>query len=153
MVVEVNCIYDGKYEGNILVAGRTGCEKTTVMQNLAKNKMFGVLKEVICSSKLLLSKDEKVVFKYLETNNEFENLLEHLQKKKISCNKNSLGENIENDHLVVLDDVSGLADRLEIFPIFFTVSRKFGLTCVYVFHALYPTKTELANDSCINKSI
>ena len=140
MVVEVNCIYDGKSEGNILVAGRTGCEKTTVMQNLAKNKMFGALKEVIWSSKLLLSKDEKVVFKYLETNNEFENLLEHLQKKKISCNKNSLGENIENDHLVVLDDVSGLADRLEIFPIFFYCIAKIQTDVCVCFSCTLPNK-------------
>ena len=40
----MNYIYDGKFEGNILVAGRTGCGKTTFAQNLAQNKMFGSLK-------------------------------------------------------------------------------------------------------------
>ena len=93
MVVEMNYIYDGKLEGNILVVGRTGCWKATFVQNLAKNKMLEMLKEVIWASKTLLSKkrgnqireclvDEKVYFKYVETIDEFDDLLEHIQKKK-----------------------------------------------------------------------
>ena len=31
---EVNYTYDGKFEGNILVVGKTGCGKTTFVQNL-----------------------------------------------------------------------------------------------------------------------
>ena len=65
--------------------------------------------------------------------------MEHIQKK-IHCNGNSLGENIELDGLLVLDDVSGLADRLERFANFLTVSRKFGLTSVYVSHKLSLTR-------------
>ena len=42
--------------------------------------------------------------------------------KKNNCNKNSLGENIELDCLIVLEDVSSVADRLEIFANFLTVS-------------------------------
>ena len=33
--------YDGKFEGNVLVVGRTGCGKTTFIQKLGQNKMFG----------------------------------------------------------------------------------------------------------------
>ena len=36
-----NYTYDGQFERNILVVGRTGCGKTTFIQNLGKNKMFG----------------------------------------------------------------------------------------------------------------
>ena len=43
---KVNYTYDAKFEGNILVVGRTGCGKTTFIQNLGKNKMFGDIKEV-----------------------------------------------------------------------------------------------------------
>ena len=64
----------------------------------------------------------------------------NIYKKKIHCNGNSLGENIELDGLIVLDNVSGLTDRLERFANFFTVARKFGLTCVYVFHKLSLTR-------------
>ena len=42
---KVNYTYDAKFEGNILVVGRTGCGKTTFIQNLGKNKMFGDIKE------------------------------------------------------------------------------------------------------------
>ena len=100
--------------------------------------MLDNLIEVIWASKRLLSKEredqiqeyfasEKLDFKYLETIDEFDDLLEHIQKN-IHCNGNSLGEIIDLDGLIVLDDVSGLADRLERFANFLTVSRKFGLT-------------------------
>ena len=39
-----------------------------------------------------------------------------------------------------MDDVSGLADKSEEFANFLTVSRKFSMTCVYIFHTIYPTK-------------
>lgn len=39
--MEKNYSYNGKFEGNILVVGRTGCGKTTFIQKLGKNKMFG----------------------------------------------------------------------------------------------------------------
>ena len=51
----VNYSYDGKFEGNILVVRRTGCGKTTFMQNLGKNKLFGGIKEVYWISKIELS--------------------------------------------------------------------------------------------------
>lgn len=38
--------YAGTFEGNILVVGQTGCGKTTFIQILAKNHMFGDLKEI-----------------------------------------------------------------------------------------------------------
>ena len=55
--------------------------------------MFGNLKEVIWVSKILLSKEregqiresfanEKVVFKYVETVDELDDLLEYIQTKK-----------------------------------------------------------------------
>ena len=44
------------------------------------------------------------------------------------------------DRLIVMDDVSSLADRSEEFANFLTVSRKFGLTCVYIFHTIYATR-------------
>ena len=33
-----------------------------------------------------------------------------------------------------------LADKSEMFTNFLTVSRKFGLTCVYIFHMIYPAR-------------
>ena len=44
------------------------------------------------------------------------------------------------DKVIVMDDVSGLADRSNEFANFLTVSRKYGVTCVYIFHTIYPTR-------------
>ena len=53
---------------------------------------------------------------------------------------NDLGENIKLDRLTVMDDVLGLAYKSEKFANFLTVSRKLSLTCVYIFHTIYPTR-------------
>ena len=98
MLVEINYIYDGKFEGNILVVRRKGYRKTTFVQNLAKNKMFGKFKKVIWVSKILLSKereeqiekcfvDEKVDFTYVEIIDDFGDLLEHIQRKKVTVTR------------------------------------------------------------------
>ena len=36
-----------------------------------------------------------------------------------------------------MDNVSGLADQSQDFSNFLTVSRKYGFSCVYVFHTIY----------------
>ena len=56
-------------------------------------------------------------------------------------NCNIFGENKKFDRLIVMDDVSGLADKSKNFVNFLTVSRKFGYICLYIFHIIYPTKS------------
>ena len=52
--------YDGKFEGNVLIVGRTGCGKTTFIQKLAQNKMFGNdIVNVFWISKIYLSPERK----------------------------------------------------------------------------------------------
>ena len=43
------------------------------------------------------------------------------------------------DRLIIMDDVSGIADVSKNFSNFLTVSRKFGYNCVYVFHVIVPS--------------
>ena len=43
------------------------------------------------------------------------------------------------DKLIVMD-VSGLAYRSDEFATFVATSRKYGLTCVHIFHTIYPTR-------------
>ena len=43
---DIGYFYDAKFEGNILIVGQMSCWRTTVVQNLAKNKMFGGIEEV-----------------------------------------------------------------------------------------------------------
>ena len=52
--------------------------------------------------------------------------------------ENDLGELPQINKLIIMDDVSGLADKSEEFSNFSTVSRKYGFSCVYVFHTIYP---------------
>ena len=37
-------------------------------------------------------------------------------------------------------DVSGFADKSDEFANFLTVSRKYGVACVYIFHTIYPSR-------------
>ena len=84
---EIKYTYDEKFKGNILIVGRTGCGKTTFVQNLGKNEMFGDMKEVYWVSKIELSKDREenirdcfvnqiVKFNYPNNVEEFDDLLE-----------------------------------------------------------------------------
>ena len=52
--------YDGKISGNILVLGSTGRGKTSVVQRLGWNGMFGELQKVHWISKVELSKRREV---------------------------------------------------------------------------------------------
>ena len=81
-------------------------------------------------------------FKFYYPNNieEFDDLLEIYTRKKSNYTENDLGENMILDKVIVMDDVSGLADRSGEFANFLTVSQKYGQTYVYVFPTIYPTR-------------
>ena len=50
---------------------------------------------------------------------------------------NSFGESKKLDRLIIMDDVSGVADVSKKFANFLTVSRKSSYNCVYVLCAVY----------------
>ena len=88
--------------------------------------MFGEIKDVISLSKIPLSTereddirscfiDEQIDFKYPNSIEEFEELIEIFQRKKAPYFVNSLGEKIKLDRLIVMNDVSSLADKSEDF--------------------------------------
>ena len=56
-------------------------------------------------------------------------------------NCNIFRENKKIDKLIVIDDVSGLADKWNDFANFLTASQKFGYICLYIFHIIYPTES------------
>ena len=142
--------YDGKFEDNILVVGRTGCGKTTIIQRLGKNKLFGNdLTEVFWVSKIILSKereehirnsfeDQEVRFSYPHDLDDFNYLVGNFMQNKSNYIDNEEGEALSVTRLIVMDDVSGLADKSEEFSNFLTVSRKYGFFCLYVFNTIYP---------------
>ena len=111
--------------------------------------MLGGLKEIFWISKISLSSQREgnirscfkkhVEFKY--TNNNM--YLDFFQRKRdTESNDNILmGEDNVFNKLIVIDDVSGLADKSDNFANILTVSKKFTFTCVYVFYTIYPTRS------------
>ena len=100
-------------------------------------------------SKIVLSKEredfiresfdgQKVYFSYPSDLDDFNYLIEIFTQDKLEYVDNELGENLHVNKLIIMDDVSGLADKSNEFSSLLTVSRKFGFTCVYVFHSIYP---------------
>ena len=65
-------------------------------------------------------------------------LRSHEESDNSNMINNSFGENRKLDRLIIMDDVSGVADVSKKFANFLTVSRKFGYNCVYVFHVIVP---------------
>ena len=57
-----------------------------------------------------------------------------------SINETEYGEDKKNQRLIVMENVSGLADRSNTFANFLTVTRKFGYHCIYIFHIILPEK-------------
>ena len=53
---------------------------------------------------------------------------------------NIFGEKTTRDRLIVLNEVSDLADESQNFASFLTVAWKYRYSCVYIFHTLFPEK-------------
>ena len=144
--------YDGQFVGNILVVGRTGCDKTTFIKKLAKNRLFGSqVKHVFWISKIVLSPereeiiresfvDQEVEFSYPYDIEDFNYLIQNFTQKKSNYLDKEMGEKLSINKLIVMDDVSDLAHKYSKFSNFLTVSRKYGFSCVYIFHTIYPNR-------------
>ena len=150
-MARVDYMYNRRFQEIILIIGQTGFGKKTFVQNLAKNDLFGEIKEIFWISKISLSSERKdniqacfkehVELKYPNNIEDFNIYLDFFQRKRdTECNDILMGENNVLNKLIVLKEVSGLAYKSESFAKFFTVSRKFNFTCVYVFHTPYPTR-------------
>ena len=148
--MEKEYVYDGQFNGNILVVGRAGCGKTTFIEKLGRNKLFGSqIKNVFWVTKIVLSSereeiirksfvDQEVHFSYPCDLDDFSYLIENFTQEKSDYEDSELGENLKIKKLIVMDKVSALADRSNNFSDFLTVSRKYGFSCLYVFHTIYP---------------
>ena len=89
------------------------------------------------------------MFHYPDNKDKFENLLQGFKLRSgsnkisdyINSDSDSYEENIKRDHLIVMDNVCGLADTSQKFASFLTIARKFRYHCVYIFHAIHPEKS------------
>ena len=148
-------IYNGQFNGNILLVGRTGCGKTTFLEKLAINKFFGDIVKTDWVSGIEIDTSREAEIQSCFSNetkvhvaterDELDALTENFKLKALENNgdnvnlSNSFGEIREMDRLIVLDDVSGVADLSKKFANFLTVSRKYGYNVVYVFHVIIPS--------------
>ena len=62
--------------------------------------------------------------------------LNETSSTELSLYKSSCGEKSKRDRLIVMDDVSGLANSSKEFTSFLIVARKFNYHCVYIFLTL-----------------
>ena len=84
--------------------------------------------------------DQDVHFNYPNNVEDFDYLLDMCKRDKADYVENNLGEKMVLDKLIVMDDVSGLADKSDEFANFSAVSRKYGITCFYIFDTIYPSR-------------
>ena len=150
-----NSIYNGQFNGNILVVGRTGCGKTTFLEKLAINKFFGdiIKTEWVSGIEIDTSREAEIQSCFSNPTqvhiatekDDLDALIEIFKSNALETEgdnvnlSNSFGEIRKMDHLIVLDDVSGVADLSKKFANFLTVSRKYGYNVVYVFHVIIPS--------------
>ena len=147
-------IYNRQFSGNILVVGRTGCGKTQFLEKLGLNTFFGdIIKTGWISGTDIDKKREVEIQSYFSNEtevhvskeqDELDSLIETFKLRSqdditdTNSNVNSFGENKKMDRLIIMDDVSGVADVSKKCANFLTVSRKFGYNCVYVFRVIVP---------------
>ena len=127
----INYSFDGKFSENMLVVGRTRCGKTTFIQKHGINKLFGnEITDVFWVSKIVFSSkredciresfvDQKEHFSYPHDLDDFNYLVENFTQDKSEYIVNELGENLQVNKLIIMDDVSGLADKSQEFSKFF----------------------------------
>lgn len=84
--------------------------------------------------------DQEVNFDYPTNVEDINYLIDVYNRRKSEYVENDLGEKMIFDKLIVMDEVSGLADKSDKFANFLTVSIKYGITCIYIFHTIHRNK-------------
>ena len=74
--------------------------------------------------------NQDVHFDYPNDVEDFNYLLEVYKRHKSEYVENDIGEKMVLDKLILMDGISGLADKSDESANFLTVSRKYGITCV-----------------------
>ena len=146
-------IYDGQFRGNTFVVGKIGCGKTYFLQKLGLHYFFGDIVKTEWVSDIEISKTREaeiqsclsndVEFHPAPDTHSLKSLIEtfklrtqDLAEDDANNNDSVYGEKNIMDHLIVMDDISGIADSCKEFSDFLTVSQKYRYHCVYVFHII-----------------
>ena len=125
-------VYNGQFYRSILVVGRTNGGKTTFIEKLGLNNFFGdIIKTEWISGKAIDKQREAEIQSYFKNETEvhiaqeqdkLDSLIETFKQRshENSSNNvnNSFRENKKLDQLIIMDDVSGVADISKILQIF-----------------------------------
>lgn len=118
-----------------------------------KNNLLGELKQIFWLSKISLSVEKEknisicfqkqLQLKYPRTDDDSNMEVKFFQRKRHLDNNIDvvIGKNNIYNKLIVMDDVSGLANKFNDFAEFLAISRKFYFTSVYDFHTIYPKRS------------
>ena len=145
-----NNIFHGQFWGKIFIIGKTRCEKTYLMQKPAVNNFFGdILKaEWVSSIEITPTREADiqsnfscgVEFHYPQTLEHFDDLIEDSKLKSIDYanikKRKWIWWRKKNQRLIVMHDISGLADRSNTFASFLTVTRKLCYHWACIFHII-----------------
>ena len=144
----MSSVYDGQFRGNVLVVGKTGCGKTTFLQKLGLHNFFGKIVKTEwvsgieidekCEAEIQSCFDNEVEIHIAKKPDKLVSLLETFKLRTrdsldddVNLNNSVFGKMKKMDCLIVMDDVSGVADISKNFANFLTVSRKYRYHCVY----------------------
>ena len=120
-------------------------------QKLAINNFFGKLKKAEWVSYIILTREREaeiescfqceVEFHYPQDQLALSDLIEELKNRSSkNSNENNInnifGEKTIRERLIIMDDVSGLADESKKFAAFVAVTRKYNYNFVYIFHTV-----------------
>ena len=114
----MSSIYDGQFYGNILVVERTGCGKTTFLEKLGLNNLFGnIIKTEWISGIDNDKKREAKIQSYFSNEtevhvakeqDELDSLIEAFKlrsrEETIDNVNNSFGKNKKLDRLIIIDE-------------------------------------------------
>ena len=116
-----------EFYGHIFVVGRTGYGKTTFLEKLGLNNFFGNIIKTEWISGIAIDKQREAKIQSYFSNetevhvakeqDELDSLIEtfKLRSREESSDNgnvnNSFGENKNLDRLIIMDDVSGVADN------------------------------------------
>ena len=127
----MSSIYDGQFRGSVLVVGKTGCSKTTVLQKLRIDNFFGKIVKTgwvsgieideKIKAKIQSCLDNEVEINISKKPDKLDLLLENFKLRTrdlidddVNLNNSVFGENKKNlivmdDRPIVMDDVSRVA--------------------------------------------
>ena len=125
-------VYNGQFYRSILVVGRTNGGKTTFIEKLGLNNFFGDIIKTEWISGIAIDKQrEAEIQSYFKNETEvhiaqeqdkLDSLIETFKQRSHENSShnanNSFGENKKLDQLIIMDDVSGVADISKILQIF-----------------------------------